>query len=660
MWEQVAGNTGGTVGGLAWARMHGRACVYAATSVGVYRSFDGAQTWTLAGIRNSVPFAEAVVPSARFAQDRTIFVCAGDGLYRSSDGGESWQPVLVGGRMLSVASAHADAREGVVLLAGTEADGVLRSEDGGRSWTGANAGLLDLTALAIALSPEFAADRLGFAGTPSGLYRTRNAARSWREVETGLTEPAVQCVSISPMFADDRLVLAGTEADGLLRSEDAGATWHRPTSLIDEGVTAVAFSNCYASKPLIAAAVESGISVSEDAGRAWRRSSGSSPGMVLSLTFAPVGDGEILLAGLHRHGVAWSEDLGASWESSNTGLSARLLTGLVLSPAFAHDQTLFACGPQDGVSVSLDGGRTWAERNTGLDDTTVLGLAASPAYAQDRTLYIASAAGIHVSRDAAGHWEPSPEASASARAVATLPARGPGAGTPARAESVVAALAGGTLLASDDGARTWHGLAAIAEGAEILLVALSPDFARDRTIFVATRQTSPDARAQVVVWRSVDAGERWSRWLVEHEVGAAAGQRFIALAVAPSYATDEIVFAGLGAQVFTPVRHARQVRAGQRRPVWRGANLGEGAVAITAIAPSTSFAADRTVFASSNAGVFVSRDGGETYQPWSEGLTPPGTLSLAISPTSGEGRLVYALGLGGTIWRRHDQDPSTS
>src|ERR1700682_1064280 len=149
-WERVAGNTGGTVGGLASATVTGHTFVYAATAVGVYRSLDGGLTWMLAGVRNTVPFAEAMVPSARFEHDRTIFVCAGDGLYRSSDGGEAWQPVLVGGRMLSVASARADAREGVVLLAGTEADGVLRSEDGGRTWAGANAGLLDLTALAIA------------------------------------------------------------------------------------------------------------------------------------------------------------------------------------------------------------------------------------------------------------------------------------------------------------------------------------------------------------------------------------------------------------------------------------------------------------------------------------------------------------------------------
>src|ERR1700730_8142023 len=167
-WERVAGSVGGIVGGLATARVAGRSVVFAATAVGIHVSEDGGLTWQPAGIRNSVPFAEVVAPSARFAQDRALFACAGDGLYRSSDGGAGWQPVLVGGRMLGVASAPADGRE-TVLLAASETDGVLRSEDGGTTWTGANAGLLDLTVLALALSPQFETDHVGFAGTASGL-----------------------------------------------------------------------------------------------------------------------------------------------------------------------------------------------------------------------------------------------------------------------------------------------------------------------------------------------------------------------------------------------------------------------------------------------------------------------------------------------------------
>ena len=124
--------------------------------------------------------------------------------------------------------------------------------------------------------------------------------------------------------------------------------------------------------------------------------------------------------------------------------------------------------------------------------------------------------------------------------------------------------------------------------------------------------------------------------------------------ISPNYALDERVFVGHAGQVLKPLRHAREVRAGIRRPVWRGSQLGDGTLAVTALAISPEYAADQTLFAATNAGVFVSRDGGDTFAPWSEGLAPPRMVALAISPDFAHDRLAYGLGLGGTVWRRRD------
>src|SRR5207245_8930234 len=115
-------------------------------------------------------------------------------------------------------------------------------------------------------------------------------------------------------------------------------------------------------RPTSGAAVEWGSAVPDAGGRTWRRSAGAPPGMVWGLIVVPAGEGEPLLAGLHRQGIARSAHDGETWEVANAGLSARLLTGLVLSPSFTQDRTLFVAGPQDGVGMSQDGGRTWAER----------------------------------------------------------------------------------------------------------------------------------------------------------------------------------------------------------------------------------------------------------------------------------------------------------
>ena len=109
------------------------------------------------------------------------------------------------------------------------------------------------------------------------------------------------------------------------------------------------------------------------------------------------------------------------------------------------------------------------------------------------------------------------------------------------------------------------------------------------------------------------------------------------------------MFVGLGGSVLRPLRNTEEVRRGERRPMWRAARLGPEALAITSLAISPAFAEDHTVFAATNAGVFISRDGGEVFEPWNDGLDKPRVVSLAISRN---GELVYALGLGGSVWRR--------
>ena len=621
-WERIATHYGGTVAGLAAATT---GTVFAATPVGVYRSVEAGGSWRQPGVGATVPFADIVAVSPSFARDRTLFVCGADGLYRSSDGGETWHTVLVGSRMLTVAVAAGATPDGVVVLAGTESDGILRSEDGGRTWTGANAGLLDLTAMCVALSPCFDTDRTGFAGTTSGLYRTRNAGRAWRSLDTGLDDPAVQCLAISPNFAEDRLVLAGTEAHGLLRSSDGGASWRQAPGVQTGGIAAVAFG---ASGRTMAAATEAGIALSSDGGESWRMCAPGTRRQALSLLFV----GEALLAGLHRDGIAHSDDGGATWHAANEGLAARLDTQLVLSPEFARDRTLFVAGLEDGVRVSSDGGLTWEVSFP--ESVPVHGIAVSSTYASDGSVYLATSGGIRMSRDAERSWELCTTGGEPARAVAC----GPGV--------TLAALEGGRLVTSLDGGRVWRAVAAPLEGADAIGLGVSPTYPRDRTLFTVTA-----ASGEVVLWRSSDSGQRWRRLLVQ----PGSGVTRVPLVVPPSYAVDQAIFVALGRRVLRPVRDAQEVHSGERRPMWHATEPGSEVTGVTDLAVSPAYgASDRTLFAATNAGVFVSRRGGETLEPWGEGLDPARMVSVAVSPAYAEDRLVYGLGLGGTLWRRHD------
>jgi hypothetical protein len=585
-WEHLASLPGGTVAGLAAAD----GVVFAATPAGIRRSANDGTTWAVAGLTSPVPFANVVAVSP---EPKVVYAGGREGAYRSSDGGAQWQHVLGGGNVLALAVPSRD-----LVFAGTESDGVLRSEDGGRTWSGANPGLLDLTILALALSPSFAQDRIAFAATASGLYRTRNGGRSWRAVEVGSDDLAVQSLALSPRFAEDRVVLAGTEADGLLRSDDAGDSWQPVEALAGQGVTALAFSAHGAG----AAAIEAGVALSDDLGASWRFT-GNGLGPVLSLVYLPSG---AMLAGLARHGVARSADGGTTWKIVDDGLRARLLVNLTWSGG-----TLCAADLQSGVIVSHDGGVKWHE----IEDEPTHALAASPA----GTLFAATVSRLRRGVDDGASWE----------ALAGTPAAAPRA--LAYADSLIVAWADGALTRSDDDGRTWRAMPTPFGDDEVLALAV----AQRGVIVVATRRAG-----EIVVWRSTDG---WQRWLVQ-----SGGADVVPLAVPPTHRIDGVVFVGLNGGVLRPARGAQEVRRGERRPMWRATALGDGSARVTALAVSPDYATDHTLVAATSGGVFVSRDAGEHFGAWSEGLSPLSVVSLAYP----ERRTVFALGLGGTVWRR--------
>jgi photosystem II stability/assembly factor-like uncharacterized protein len=132
---------------------------------GVYKSTDGGETWTRAGLNGTERITKIVVDPA---DGNTVYVCApgplwsdssNRGLYKTSDGGRTWTKVLAGANLSTGCSAVAiDPANHNHLLAGTwdfrrkayefrsggngpdQASGSRFAEsfDGGRTWTDLN------------------------------------------------------------------------------------------------------------------------------------------------------------------------------------------------------------------------------------------------------------------------------------------------------------------------------------------------------------------------------------------------------------------------------------------------------------------------------------------------------------------------------------------
>jgi photosystem II stability/assembly factor-like uncharacterized protein len=165
-----------------------------------------------------------------------------EGLWRSPDGGATWQPADAGlsvRHVRSLALYPGLAGDAGLLLAGTEPAAIFASHDAGVTWTESAdvARLRDARAWSLPYSPAAGCVR-GFAsttGSPTlyaavevgGVLRSDDAGATWQLLDGGV-HPDVHAVAQPPDAPD--LVYAAT-GGGSFRSQDGGQSW----DLIGEG-----------------------------------------------------------------------------------------------------------------------------------------------------------------------------------------------------------------------------------------------------------------------------------------------------------------------------------------------------------------------------------------------------------------------------------------
>ncbi len=98
------------------------------TTVGIYKSADGGETWMPVNTGLGSLDVHAIVPSP--ARAGLLYAGGHDGVYRSTDGGRLWAPISFGERVWSLVIDPAEPRS---LYAGTD-HGLFWSFDGGDTW----------------------------------------------------------------------------------------------------------------------------------------------------------------------------------------------------------------------------------------------------------------------------------------------------------------------------------------------------------------------------------------------------------------------------------------------------------------------------------------------------------------------------------------------
>lgn len=228
-------------------------------------------------------------------------------------------------------------------------------------------------------------------------------------VEQTNIETAVSAIVVSPNVEHDGICFAA-RTSGLVRSEDAGATWHNAYESLNLqeplNTSAVAVSPSFIHDCTVFAGVVGGVLRSADGGRTWRAMSLSTPPpFVSTLTISPNFERDgMVFAGTLEDGVFCSKDRGESWSPWNFGLLDLNVLALVVSPDFASDETLFV-GTESGIFGSTNGGRAWREVDFPMDFAPVLCLGLSPNYRVDGVVFAGTeSCGLFRSNDRGQAW----------------------------------------------------------------------------------------------------------------------------------------------------------------------------------------------------------------------------------------------------------------
>jgi photosystem II stability/assembly factor-like uncharacterized protein len=400
--------------------------MYASACSGVYRSENGARSWTRLRVLPDTFVIRAQVVTTDPQMPQRVYTGTTEGLYVSEDGGQSWARLTPSD--WNVHAIQINPRNSGEILIGTEGHGVLRSSNRGSSWEDSNAGFShrritrimagggDSGKLRVSVFPspnsgllydyipavnrwqapgeafppgrsilswlELPGDAGTVAGTSRGLYRKRAKTGAWDPIPGFISGRSIYDLAFDPAAAT---IVAGTDY-GIFTANTVALAFAPPVGMrFAPRVNSLTISAWNPS--VLLAATSLGILESNDHGKTWRpkATSGLPEGATLECIRAhPVEAGRIF-AGTSA-GLFVSQDGGSCWIACGGGL----LSSAVPAVLFSGARTIVAAdGTSGGIFLSEDDGLQWRKLEAVGFSAPVRLMAPDPA--DSRMIYLGTA-----------------------------------------------------------------------------------------------------------------------------------------------------------------------------------------------------------------------------------------------------------------------------
>lgn len=217
--------------------------IYAATTVGVFKTTNGAMMWEDMSEGFESDYVVSVVMDPQ--NSNILYTGTSGGVYKSTDGAKIWRPVNHGmikeeqvapAMALGVNALAIDPLSSNIIYAGTT-HGLYKSINGAESWTFVKGELEK--AFVANLVVDYQDSQTLYAGTDRGIFKSLDEAKSFRPVSQGLTNLNVRSLVMHPT---DHLVLYAGTNNGIYKTRDGGASW-TPLPILKKVIPPQASSN---------------------------------------------------------------------------------------------------------------------------------------------------------------------------------------------------------------------------------------------------------------------------------------------------------------------------------------------------------------------------------------------------------------------------------